>query len=1249
MRSHRTLALAFGVTVTLAGLGLGLTTRAVVKEPPVRDSRLFRVDHKAHRIVGPATHVPRYLGLKLVSVTMDQPQYWANEKVRVKVVMPGQPKAHVTLAYQKRDAAPREVGPRQLDENGVAVVEIMDGAARRLELGEYRVDVKTTSDTKTAGSATYAVVEGSLGSIALAYEFKQVTSAEELDKVRGGWFLGNPGRAGQRWGNGLSFKNELRWNNRPYEGPLTIASRCMLPGCNGVDAGPRLKLEVKKGVIAGTMSIGGHSGPFQIELITPKGSLRHQFEGSSHVERDMVPIAKGVGVLHRAGLAPYGGTKQVPGRQIFIESKPAPAGDAFAVTSAVAEGGNITIRVEKAVTGAAVHVWAPLKDGTFEQRAVPTGAKLAAGQVVKVPVAQPFGLVTVGGFAGGKLVEGYVVAFPPAELKVTVEAPREGAPQRTIPVVVAVVGEGGRPARVSGILEAFDNRVASRSPASPLASAIGDSVRNVSNSLSAWVDPIEAAKEQERAERQERVRIAREKREEQKNRPRRAARPDAVAQYQDGPLAPPAPPSPSAVGLGGPGRGGGYGYALKRAQVMVAGRPMGQRAPAGAMGTPDDESEEGEVLREGEQKVVFCERVQTDASGRAVVQVKLPPQTGRTTFRFVAFRGFDHATAQAQVDVTKRAYVEARLPQSFVPGTRLDLRVMAVNTGTEPLTLQISGAGIAGTQTARVAPGQRDLTFTWQAVSEGQVSVLLADARGKVVDRREMKVRDIVNQPVTYSRLELAGDAPVRLAAGESAVVYQGPGHLLKGMVLNVVTTMYSWFGHAEALSAQVAVRATVLAAISRGLVADDGLEQTLRVDLDKAVRDLAERFWDRASGLMRPFPGLDPNPLWTAWASRNLHAAVRALKAEPRLAAKLGDAIRSADTMARGMDAALKGRGLKPAELGLYDPSQDGQAVIPVEIDGQVVYRVVTDDAVQRFALERLAPLLDPDQKDAELAFGRAYDTFRFLRAFKRTGSLQYQMEIAKALWLAGPKGRAQFQRVFRVVAKGMIAAQEPGLIQGPALLGGVYSTPMAVVRFFELMLLMGPGQAAAQPVVVSGAHGARQVAFGDRVDARERLTLKAGAGAVVRIDRGGRISLLEGGGVPFAAAHITHRDLVVSQEAALTIQLDAARDPLEYYAIIAVPTTTAVKQTEDILSDYKGQLLYGQQSMGGAKMQVLAVPFRGSRTMRLLLEGVYPGVSDGLVAIRHMSNPAELCHVRVQGVSVREAGARPAGVIAK
>jgi hypothetical protein len=1231
MRSRRLLASALGLAVCAGLLGYGFTSRAA-KDAPGRDSRLFRIDAAKKKILGPASHVPNYLGLRLVSVSMDQPQYWPNEKVRVKVMMPGRPGTRITVAWNKRDATPQTSGPHELDAHGVGVVEIMDGGKRRLELGEYRVEVRAGASVQ--GSSTFAVVEGALGALSLAYEFKRVTSFADLEKVKAGWFLGNVGGAGRRWGNNLAFKNELRVANQPYNGKVEVVSRCMLPGCNGIAAGPKQTVDVKDGKVSAVLEISGHSGPFQAELVTPKGSLRHQFEGSSHVERDMVQISKGVHWVHRAGLAPYQGTVQVPGRQVFVDKRLDTDEAAFEIESVIATGGQITVKVRKAVTGAALHVWAPAGEGKFDRQTLPLDAKLKTGDVVKVPVAQPFSLVAVGGFVGGKLSEGYVVAFPPSAMKVAVEAPLAGAPLTTMPVTVRVSDAEGRGLSASGILEAFDNRVASKSPATPLASAIGDSFRNVSSSLSRWVDPIaleEQRKKEEREwKRQERLQQLRETRHAQ---PRKPAK-ESIAVGGLG---------LSGVGKGGGGVGYGYGRAagapsVKMGKVMVMGRVGGALGGNVASGEgDDDEAAEGKMIREGEQKVVFCERVAVDASGRATVQVKLPPQTGRLSFRFVAVKGLDHATGQAGADVSKRAYVEIRLPNAFVPGAQLQGRLMVVNTGKEPITLSLSGPGVRGFAPARIAPGAREVSFPWQAVGDGKVVAVLADANGKLLDRREHSVRDATSQAVTFTRLEFGGRRAVALAPDETAVVFEGPGRLLKGVVMNMVTTMYSWFGHAEALSAQVAVRASILAAIHRGFIDDDGLEQTLRVDLDKAVRDLHERFYDEKSGLVRPYPGLPPNPLWSAWAARNLHSARRAIKQTPALAQKARDALRLAEKMTAGIDKALKARpGDKAYQVAGYDPAHDGLETIPVEIDGKVVWRVITDDAVQRFVVDRLAPTIDPDQKDCELAFGRAYDTFRFLRAFKRTGALQYMMESAKAAWLAGPRGREEFSRLYAAIARGMIVTQEPGLLQGPALLGGVYSSPMAMVRFFELALMTGGEKPAVAGVTMVDQAGSRAFKPGERIKPRGAGALRMPAGAVARIDRPGRVSLVESSAAPFARAAVDRPRIRVAQETVLHIQLDQSRDPLEYYAVIAVPTTTSVKQTEDILSDYKGQLIYGQQGTGAAKMQFLAVPFRGARDMRLWLEGLYPGTADAVIAIRHMSNPADVCTVRVAGVSV-------------
>jgi hypothetical protein len=104
------------------------------------------------------------------------------------------------------------------------------------------------------------------------------------------------------------------------------------------------------------------------------------------------------------------------------------------------------------------------------------------------------------------------------------------------------------------------------------------------------------------------------------------------------------------------------------------------------------------------------------------------------------------------------------------------------------------------------------------------------------------------------------------------------------------------------------------------------------------------------------------------------------------------------------------------------------------------------------------------------------------------------------------------------------------------------------------------------------------------------------------------------------WAQARVSAPSAKVGEELGLEIALSSDLDPMEYYAIVAVPSTVAIKQTEDILADYRGTLIYGQQVTGGTRMQLLAIPFRGNRSMKLVLEGAYPGRSFGKVAIRHI-----------------------------
>ena len=315
MRSNaKSTAVLLGVGLLMVTLG-GAAGGDAKKEDVIRDSRFFKVNITKKQIQGMTPQVAAALKLDLVGVAMDQPQYWPNEKVRVKLLFPGRPGAKVKGTVQKRDATSTDFAAT-LDAQGLAVVELLDGTKGRLQLGEYRVTART-EDGKAQGDSTFTVVDGTLGAVSFAHEFQQVTNPADLEKLDGAWFLGNASGAGKRWGNGLSFKNELRVNNKPHSGEVQVNSRCMLPGCNGTHAGPTQKIDVRGGMLAGTLNVGGHSGPFQIEVVTPKGSLRHQFEGSSHVERDFVAVSGGMtcNQLFGRGIG-HGPGRQVSGRPL---------------------------------------------------------------------------------------------------------------------------------------------------------------------------------------------------------------------------------------------------------------------------------------------------------------------------------------------------------------------------------------------------------------------------------------------------------------------------------------------------------------------------------------------------------------------------------------------------------------------------------------------------------------------------------------------------------------------------------------------------------------------------------------------------------------------------------------------------------------------------------------------------------------------------------------------------------------------
>ncbi|MEI6157162.1 MAG: hypothetical protein WCP87_02210, partial [Atribacterota bacterium] len=216
----------------------------------------------------------------------------------------------------------------------------------------------------------------------------------------------------------------------------------------------------------------------------------------------------------------------------------------------------------------------------------------------------------------------------------------------------------------------------------------------------------------------------------------------------------------------------------------------------------------------------------------------------------------------------------------------------------------------------------------------------------------------------------------------------------------------------------------------------------------------------------------------------------------------------------------------------------------------------------------------------------------------------------------------------------------------QGPALLGGVYSAPNTMVKFLELLITMVEKKAiASQPVLlVEKANGEKStLTLADDqpllLETKEGpTTLTAPRYVTYRVDFLKNLNLFDYmAEKPFFQVSFDQIVYRMGEEGVFTIELDPDKDPSEYYVLVAIPSVLSLRQTGDLLSDYKGQLLYGQKVSGGERIQFVAVPFRGSRKMILPVEAAYRGTSEGYVLIRHIDNPDLIQTVKIPKITVK------------
>ena len=100
------------LTIVILFIGYLLSCQlALAKPDSQQETALFKINQEIHEIISLKENIVSSLTLKFISVTTDQPLYWPNEEVFLKVVCPFRPSSEVNISLQKKDSTPHVLGP----------------------------------------------------------------------------------------------------------------------------------------------------------------------------------------------------------------------------------------------------------------------------------------------------------------------------------------------------------------------------------------------------------------------------------------------------------------------------------------------------------------------------------------------------------------------------------------------------------------------------------------------------------------------------------------------------------------------------------------------------------------------------------------------------------------------------------------------------------------------------------------------------------------------------------------------------------------------------------------------------------------------------------------------------------------------------------------------------------------------------------------------------------------------------------
>lgn len=571
--------------------------------------------------------------------------------------------------------------------------------------------------------------------------------------------------------------------------------------------------------------------------------------------------------------------------------------------------------------------------------------------------------------------------------------------------------------------------------------------------------------------------------------------------------------------------------------------------------------------------------------------------------------------------------LEVALNPLLVRGATVFGRASIKNPQGQLLGLEIYGAGLAARRKFEVAAGGQDIEFPVQGGNPGSLFLELKDSRNRIVDRQEIGLKDAASGTVAVSDLVISDGKPVKIRAGHTAAIYARPARLLADLAANLAASTRFGFGHAEAVGAAAAMDAMLLRAAQEGVISGAGFREALASDLNRAVRDLQDNFYSPEAKLFRPYPGQPEQALWSARVCLRLKTVAANLEGSPELQAEFASALGQARAMVAAVTDELQKGNTTTAELGSQAANRlRAEAMLKESHD-----QTLPDAAEVQWFVGRALPALDLPAantwREVEARLAALAGAHPPLQAFAGAGAQQCLLAYAEALYL---RHDSHFVPLFNQIAKGAVAGSER-----PVLLPGVCAAPGPLLKFIGLLITLAghPGPASVPVTLKTNTGACDQITLGPKPmlisNPKQDLTLKAPPYVMLRQDGEQSVSLYDylDPGRNLCTIEPLPETMSLGAETGLTVNLDPSLDPNDYCALIAVPVVLALRQSENPPT---GAVIENQQ--------LLAVPFRGSGTIRLALAASQKGKSPGYVLVRHLGDPEIIAAVKIPEVTVME-----------